>query len=152
MKYLIENTAYNQDEMIEAYRHAVNIIDDAMEDMIRVITAVKKIPVIMGGTHNNAYPIIKENSKGLSKAAVISLAQINCINLKAFAGFNATLRRHNGNGFYYAEADAYLGKYCIIGVHLNPISQNVLMEVHNNPFIDYITYEEIFIHERKNFM
>jgi len=26
-----------------------------------------------------------------------------------------------------------------------------LMDVHNNPFIDYITYEEIFIHERKNF-
>ncbi len=26
------------------------------------------------------------------------------------------------------------------------------MDIHNNPFIDYITYEEIFIHERKNFI
>ncbi|MBC7510344.1 MAG: arginase family protein [Ferruginibacter sp.] len=152
IKYLIENTAYNQDEMIEAYRHAVNIIDDAVEDMIKVITAFKKIPVVIGGGHNNAYPIIKGTAKGLYKAEVIPLAQINCINLDAHAGFGATEGRHNGNGFHYAEEDGYLGKYCIIGVHENTISQNVLMEVHNNPFIDYITYEEIFIHERKNFM
>ena len=152
IKYLIENTAYNQDEMIEAYRHAVNIIDDEVEDMIKVITAFKKIPVVIGGGHNNAYPIIKGTAKGLYKAEVISLAQINCINLSAYTGFGATGGRHNGNGFHYAEEDGYLGKYCIIGVHENTISQNVLMEVHNNPFIDYITYEEIFIHERKNFM
>ena len=152
IKYLIENTARNQDELIEAYRHAVNIIDDAVEDMIKVITAFKKIPIVIGGGHNNAYPIIKGTAKGLYKAEVIPLAQINCINLDAHADFSATEGRHNGNGFHYAEEDGYLGKYCIIGVHENTISQNVLMEVHNNPFIDYITYEEIFIHERKNFM
>ena len=26
------------------------------------------------------------------------------------------------------------------------------MDIHNNPFLDYISYEEIFIHERKNFI
>ena len=26
------------------------------------------------------------------------------------------------------------------------------MDIHNNPFINYITFEEIFIHERKNFI
>jgi len=28
----------------------------------------------------------------------------------------------------------------------------MLMDIHNNPFLDYISYEEIFIHERKNFI
>jgi formiminoglutamase len=28
----------------------------------------------------------------------------------------------------------------------------VLMDIHNNPFLDYISFEEIFIHERKNFI
>mgnify|MGYP003513833894 FL=1 len=40
----------------------------------------------------------------------------------------------------------------MIGLHENYIPQNVLMDIHNNPFIDYISYEEIFIHERKNFI
>lgn len=151
IKYLIENNADNPDEMVEAYRHAVNTIDDAVENMIKVITAMKKIPVIIGGGQNNAYPIIKGTAKGLHKADLIPLAQINCINLDAYADFSATDGRHNGNGFHYAEEDGYLGKYCIIGVHENTISQNILLEIHNNPFIDYITYEEIFIHERKNF-
>jgi formiminoglutamase len=74
IKYLIENNAYNQDELIEAYRHAVNIIDDAVENMIKVITALKKIPIVIGGGHNNAYPIIKGAAKGLYKAEAIPLA------------------------------------------------------------------------------
>jgi formiminoglutamase len=152
IKYLIENNAYNQDELIEAYRHAIIMIDDAVEDMIKVITALKKIPVVIGGGHNNAYPIIKGTAKGLYKAEAIPLAQINCINLDAHADFSATEGRHSGNGFHYAEEDGYLGKYCIIGAHENTLSQNVLMDIHNNPFIDYITYEEIFIYERKNFI
>jgi formiminoglutamase len=73
------------------------------------------------------------------------------VNLDAHTDYGATEGRHSGNGFKYAEEDGYLGKYCMIGVHENNISQNILMDIHNNPFIDYITFEEIFIHERKNF-
>jgi formiminoglutamase len=40
----------------------------------------------------------------------------------------------------------------MIGIHENYLSQSVLMDIHNNPFLDYISYEEIFIHERKNFI
>jgi formiminoglutamase len=85
IKYLIENNADNPDELIEAYRHAVNSIDDAVENMIKVITALKKIPIVIGGGQNNAYPIIKGTAKGLHKAELTPLAQINCINLDAHA-------------------------------------------------------------------
>jgi formiminoglutamase len=60
--------------------------------------------------------------------------------------------RHSGNSFTYAEEDGYLQKYCIIGVQENYIAQNIWMDVVNNPFIDFITYEDIFIHEKKNFL
>jgi formiminoglutamase len=152
IKYLIDNNAYNEEEKINAYRHAVEIIDAEVEDIIKVIAACKKIPIVIGGGHNNSYPIIKGTAKGLHKAGVTPLSQINSINLDAHTDFRATEGRHSGNGFKYAEQDGYLGKYCIIGVHENYIPQSVLLEVHNNPFIDYITYEEIFIHERKNFI
>jgi formiminoglutamase len=152
IKFLIDSNAYNPDELIEAYRHAVNIIDEEVENMLKVIASCNKIPIIIGGGHNNAYPIIKGVSKGLAKTGKIPLAQINCVNLDAHPDYGATEGRHSGNAFRYAEEDGYLGKYSLIGVHENNISQSVLMDLHNNPFINYITYEEIFIHERKNFI
>lgn len=152
IKYLIENNAYNQDELIDAYRHAVNIIDEEVENMLKVIATCKKIPIIIGGGHNNAYPIIKGVAKGLHKADVLPLAQINAINLDAHTDYRVAEGRHSGNGFRYAEEDGYLGKYCMVGLHENYVPQNVLMDIHNNPFIDYISYEEIFLHERKNFI
>ncbi|MEI9959443.1 MAG: arginase family protein [Ferruginibacter sp.] len=93
-------------KLVEAYRHAVNIIDEEVENMLKVIAAAKKIPIVIGGGHNNAYPIIKGVAKGLVKAGAIPLAQINCVNLDAHTDYGATEGRHSGNGFKYAEEDA----------------------------------------------
>lgn len=152
VKFLIENNAYNAEEKINAYRHALKIVDEEVEDLLKVIASAKKIPIIIGGGHNNAYPIIKGVAKGLHKADLVPLSQINCINLDAHADYSVAEGRHSGNGFRYAEEDGYLGKYCMVGLHENYISQNVLMDIHNNPFTDYISFEEIFIHDRKNFI
>ncbi len=152
IKYLIENTAYGQNELIDAYRHALHLIDEEVEAIIKVIAAAKKIPIVIGGGQNNAYPIIKGVAKGLHKSELIQLAQINAINLDAHPDFRTTEGRHSGNGFRYANEDGFLGKYCSICLHENYIPQNVLMDIHNDPFIDYITYEDIFIREKKNFI
>lgn len=152
IKYLIENNAAGEMERVEAYRHAVNTIDDEVEQVIKVIAACKKIPLVIGGGHNNSYPIIKGTAKGLYKAELLPLGQINAINVDAHADYKVTEGRHSGNAFRYAAEDGYLGKYCIVGLHENYVPQNVLMDIHNNPFIDYVSYEEIFISERKNFI
>lgn len=57
IKYLIENHAASDDEKVEAYRHAVNTIDENVEQVIKVIAACKKIPLVVGGGHNNSYPV-----------------------------------------------------------------------------------------------
>ena len=152
LKYLIENNAYNPEELIDAYRHAVKIIDEEVEDMMKIIASCKKIPIVIGGGHNNSYPIIKGVSKGLHKADLIPLAQINCINLDAHSDYKSMEGRHSGNAFRYAEADGYMGKYSIIGLHENFVPQNVLTDIHANPFIQYSSFEDIFIHEKKNFI
>ena len=148
---IIESNAATPDEKIEAYRHAVNVIDEEVENLVKTITQYKKIPVIIGGGHNNAYPVIKGAGKGLYKAEVLQLAQMNCINLDTHADYRPSEGRHSGNAFRYAEEDGYLNKYCIIGVHENYMRQNVWIDMVNNPFIDCITYEDIFIHEKQNF-
>jgi len=152
LQRLIEINAHGHEEKLEAYRHAVHTIDEAVEDLIKVITAAGKIPIVVGGGHNNSYPLIKGSAKGLHKAGLIPLAQINCVNLDAHTDFRPAEGRHSGNGFRYAEEDGYLQRYCAIGVHENYLQQNVWLDIINNPFIDLITYEDIFILEKRNFI
>ena len=152
MQYLIDTTAKGEDEKVEAYRHAVNTIDDEVEYLVKIITEAKKIPIVIGGGHNNSYPLIKGAAKGWHKAGVLQLAQINCINLDAHADYRPLEGRHSGNAFRYAEEDGYLQKYCVVGLHENYLPQNVWMDMVNNPFIDCITFEDIFVHEKRTFM
>jgi formiminoglutamase len=149
---LIDNNAQNKEEKIEAYRHAVNTIDDEVEQLVHLVTQNKKMPIVIGGGHNNAYPCIKGAAKGWYKAGVIPIAEINVINLDAHADYRPLEGRHSGNAFRYAEEDGYLEKYCVVGLHENYIQQNVWMDIVNNPFIDCITYEDIFIHQKRNFI
>lgn len=151
IQFLIDKNAYSEDEKIEAYRHAVNTIDNEVEGLIKLVTANGKVPIVIGGGHNNAYPLIKGSAKGLNQAGQIPLAQINCVNLDAHTDYRPAEGRHSGNGFRYAEDDGYLQKYCVVGIHENYLPQNVWMDIVNNPFMDCITYEDIFIHEKRTF-
>ncbi|MGB3006372.1 MAG: arginase family protein [Chitinophagaceae bacterium] len=152
MQYLIDKTAKSEDEKIVAYRHAVNTIDDEVEHLVKIITESKKLPIVVGGGHNNTYPLIKGAAKGWYKAGVIPLAQINCINLDADADYRPMEGRHSGNSFRYADEDGYLQKYCVVGIHENYLPQNVWVDMVNNPFIDCITFEDIFIHTKRTFL
>jgi len=152
IKFLIDNNAHGEEEKLEAYRHAVITIDEEVEQLIKLITEAKKIPVVIGGGHNNAYPLIKGAAKGWYKAGAIPLAQINCINLDAHADYRPLEGRHSGNAFRYAEEDGYLQKYCVIALHENYLPQNVWVDMVNNVFMDCITYEDIFLHEKRTFM
>ena len=151
LAHVIEQSARSFDEKVDAYRHAVNIIDDEVEQIIHIITQNKKLPIVIGGGQSNAYPCIKGAAKGWFKSGVIPFAQINAINVDARADYAPLEGRHNGNAFRYAEEDGYLEKYCVIGLHENLIQQNVWMDIVNNPFIDCITFEDIFLHEKRSF-
>lgn len=152
IQYLIDTAAKGEEEKIEAYRHAVISVDDEVEQLAKIITEAQKIPIAIGGGHNNSYPLIKGSAKGWHKAGRTPLAQINCINLDAHSDYRPMEGRHSGNAFRYAEEDGYLQKYCIIGLHENYLPQNIWIDIVNNPFIDCISFEDIFIHEKRSFM
>jgi formiminoglutamase len=151
LRTVIDQNAQGRDERTEAFRHAVVTIDEEVETLIKLITTAGKIPIVIGGGHNNAYPLIKGSAKGLHKAGLIPLAQINCVNLDAHTDYRPTEGRHSGNAFRYADEDGFLQKYCVIGVHENYIPQNVWLDICANPFLDCITYEDIFILEKRSF-
>ncbi|MFZ9660733.1 MAG: arginase family protein [Chitinophagaceae bacterium] len=149
---LIEVYAKDSHESIDALRHAVaNIVDEEVEAISKVITASGKIPIVIGGGQNNAYPLMKGSAKGLNKAGVLPKPVLNANSLDLDCNFKLTEGRHSGNGFRYAMEESYLAKYAITGLHeyINP--QSVIDDIYSNIHIQYISNKEIFVDERLNF-
>ena len=117
----------------------VQQIDTKVSRVIAKIISAKKIPVIIGGGHNNSYG----NIKG---AATALKAGINCINLDPHTDFRALEHRHSGNGFRYAMEEGYLNKYYILGLHKNYTSSAVFdtMDALKEQ-IQYSFYEDYII-------
>ena len=94
-------------------------IDQKVSDTIQHIVAAGKIPIVIGGGHNNSYG----NLKGLATA---TKQAVNCINFDAHSDFRPLEHRHSGNGFSYAKKEGYLNKYFIYGLHKQYTSEKML--------------------------
>lgn len=123
----------------------VEKIDKEVSHVVHQIINVGKIPIIIGGGHNNAYG----NIKGL---ALAKGKPVNVINFDAHTDFRILEGRHSGNGFSYAFEDGFLKKYFIFGLHENFVSKSVFNTLKElNTRVKYVTYEEIEVKREKNF-
>ena len=143
----IEKKAVSTEDRIEEYRKAVPIIDGAVSDLIQGIIANGKTPIVVGGGHNNSYPIIKGTALALAGSG--DLKGINCINLDAHIDYRLAEGRHSGNGFRYAKEEGYLMKYFALGIHENYIPKDILKDVNENIDVDFITFEDIFLRQKR---
>lgn len=124
----------------------VEKIDKEVVHIISTIIRCGKIPIIIGGGHNNAYGNIKGTALGLGKP-------INAINFDAHSDFRILEGRHSGNGFSYAYEEAFLKKYFIFGLHENYTSKNVLDILKKiEDRVTYNTYDEIKVRHEKSFL
>jgi formiminoglutamase len=121
-------------------------IDKDVCHIISMIVSAGKIPIVIGGGHNNAYGNIKGTA--LAKGQ-----QINAVNFDAHSDFRILEGRHSGNGFSYAFEEGFLNKYFIFGLHENYTSKKVLklLKKREDDRIRYNTYEEINIRSEKDF-
>ena len=120
--------------------HLVEELDELVEQHILKIIQLGKIPVVIGGGHNNAYPIIKAHYS-LNRVAM------DIVNLDAHADTRALEGRHSGNPFSYALSNGYIDQYSVLGLHKPYNSQYILDFLHNNAcrfrfFEDYISDEQ----------
>ncbi|HQE11223.1 MAG TPA: formimidoylglutamase [Flavipsychrobacter sp.] len=129
---------------LEELRRMVAAIDEEVYPLIETIVATGKIPIVIGGGHNNAYPNIKGASRAMNK-------KINCVNLDAHSDFRIKEGRHSGNGFRYAKDEGYLDKYALIGLHENYNSAPIIQELEQHQDIYYNTYDSIFIREQLSY-
>lgn len=101
------------EQQLSGLREKVGKIDLLVYPVIEKIVAAGKIPIVIGGGHNNAAPIIWGAALALQHA-------INVVNIDAHADLrNTTEGRHSGNGFSYALQHNFLNQYRIFGLHQN---------------------------------
>ena len=123
----------------------VEDIDKDVSFVICTIIKANKIPIIIGGGHNNAYG----NIKGLALAKGMP---VNAINFDAHTDFRIMEGRHSGNGFTYAFEEGFLKKYFIFGLHENFVSKSVFNTLKTiEERVKYVTYEEIAVRKTKSY-
>ncbi|WP_426091987.1 formimidoylglutamase [Flavobacterium sp. DSR3-2] len=123
----------------------VDKIDKDVSHIIFNIVKLGKIPIVVGGGHNNSYGNIKGTALAKGKP-------INAINFDAHSDFRILEGRHSGNGFSYAFEEGFLKKYFIFGLHENYTSKSVLDIIKKiEDRVRYNTYDSISIRREKDF-
>ncbi|CAL65734.1 formimidoylglutamase [Christiangramia forsetii] len=114
----------------------VKQIDQLLANIIEKIISTNKIPIVIGGGHNNAYGNIKGSSKALNDP-------INVVNIDAHTDLRQLEHRHSGNGFSYAIEGQYLRKYTVFGLHKNYTPEYIFEEMNASENFQYHIAEDI---------
>ncbi len=123
----------------------VDKIDKDVSHIIFNLVKLGKIPIVIGGGHNNSYGNIKGTALAKGKP-------INAINFDAHSDFRILEGRHSGNGFSYAFEEGFLKKYFIFGLHENYISKSVLDIIKKiEDRVRFNTYDSLSIRREKGF-
>lgn len=126
-------------------RQLVALVDEKVTEVIKTIVELKKVPIVIGGGHNNAYGNISGTFHALNK-------KINVINCDPHLDFRQLEGRHSGNGFSYAFKNGYINKYAVLCMHEQYNSKIALEQFKNNPEqLFYNTYESVFVREEMDF-
>lgn len=126
------------DTSIKGLRDKVAEIDDLVYPIIEKIIAAGKIPIVIGGGHNNAYGVIKGTSLAYR-------GPIDVLNVDAHADLREMEGRHSGNGFSYALKENYLNHYLMYGLHQNYNNEAILSQIESNPKLKAIFFDDILL-------
>lgn len=130
----------NQDPVeLDSLRSLCGEIDDIASPILKVIFDAGLEPIVIGGGHNNCYPIIKALSESTEQACC-------AINLDPHADFRAIEGRHSGNGFSYAYQQNYLRDYHVIAMHELKNNQAIIDGMHDAEF-SFDSYQAIKVRQ-----
>jgi formiminoglutamase len=139
---------FSNSDLVEL-RNTVEQLDLLLEEVLQVVFSSGGIPIVIGGGHNNAYPIIKAYSH-------VNQKKIDVLNIDPHADFRKLEGRHSGNSFSYAMQEGALGKYTVLGLHQSYNSESMLQDLEKQGvdftfFEDYIDDKELFYRDLSKF-
>lgn len=126
-------------ENIDQARNLVTELDDFVTNVLQPFTDRQCIPIVIGGGHNNAFPIIRALSTSIGDP-------IQVINFDPHADFRRLEGRHSGNPFSTAFQEGFLKFYAVMGLHQSYNSEYMLDRLEANSFLfsffdDYLNGE-----------
>ncbi len=137
--------AEEQPGALNALRQLVEVLDERVSGIIKIVVAAGKVPVVIGGGHNNAYGNIRGASEALR-------SPINVINCDTHLDFRRAEGRHSGNGFSYAYDEGYLTRYAVLCMHEQYNNRHVLERFRDEAArLHYESFESIFVRGEKDF-
>lgn len=119
----------------------IQSLDTQLAAQIQIIAALGKIPILIGGGHNNALGMINGLAAGKG-------SPVNIINLDPHADLRTMEKRHSGNGFSFAMAAGSLNKYFILGLHEAYNNLHILNTILNTEQIQALFFEDIFMRNK----
>jgi formiminoglutamase len=128
---IIQNTNFST--TTEA-RKSIEILDDFAAKILCPIFESGKTIILIGGGHNNAYPLLKANFTA-------NKTSMNVVNMDPHADCRPLEGRHSGNPFSYAKDHGFLENYSVIGLHQNYNSERIYDYLDKNKFM-YTFYED----------
>ncbi len=131
------------DTELEQLRQLCAAVDQRVCAVLKPIFDAGIIPIVIGGGHNNAYPLLQALSLSVGHA-------VDAINLDPHGDFRLLEGRHSGNGFSYAKAAGYLRNYAVVGLHELKNSAISLSQMAQQDVSIY-SYQDIYVRRRFSF-
>lgn len=117
-------------------RDLTNSIDKVVSSLVYEIVDAGKIPIVVGGGHNNSYPIIKGVSQAIEKP-------LNVLNIDPHTDYRQREGRHSGNGFRYAREEGFLTRYAVFGLSEAYNVEGILTEFDQDQDLNYTSFESL---------
>lgn len=102
---IVQNTA--PQDQLEAAQMVLQL-DELLFEVLSQQLNNGQIPIIVGGGHNNALPLIRWAARK---------GPISVINIDAHADLRTTEKRHSGNSFSTAIIEKQISNYGVFGLH-----------------------------------
>lgn len=125
---------------VNQLRFLVKKLDERVEHLIKLLFSHHKVPIIIGGGHNNALPILRAFNSSIKQ-------KISVLNIDAHADLRYTNEgRHSGNSFSFALEEGLLEKYFVLGYHENYLPDYIFQFfLEKNDVLGGISFEELKI-------
>jgi len=134
----------------ETLSDSVEMLDEFVYKTVKSHLLKGQIPILIGGGHNNALPMIKHLS-------VENDNRVNVVNLDAHGDYRLLEGRHSGNSFSYSYDLGWLNHYTVFGLHYQYNSQQVFDDLKRDShsftlYEDYVLGQRNFIEDFKKYI
>ena len=126
------------------------VLDQRVAPVIEEVVAAGLIPIVIGGGHNNALPILRGTMDGLLRRGTPPASGLAVVNCDPHADFRLLEGRHSGNPFTYARESGLLASYFVLGLHEGYTSEEMLQR-QREAGGDYVTWESLFARRELGF-